>query len=241
MLEAFSKLWGTDELLVSFDGMNLMLLVTSMKPSEPWPHVDQNPDRKGMQCVQGILNLAPTRPEDGGLVVLKGSQKLDELFFKAHPEVKERPTWGPADWFGFLGGEVAWFEQRGCELIKVCAEPGDLILWDSRTVHYNKVPSSQNFRAVMYICYTPAGFALQENLEKKAGYFRQRFGTVSTHPSQGNHEADIIQTHWPHANIFHYESKQLRLGKEDSFSRERPADEPEETDLLLKLAGVVPY
>jgi hypothetical protein len=32
---------------------------------------------------------------------------------------------------------MQWFYDRGCELIKVCADPGDLILWDSSfVVHF---------------------------------------------------------------------------------------------------------
>jgi len=31
----------------------------------------------------------------------------------------------------------------------------------------------------MYICYTPASFASEEDREKKASYFKQRYGTVS--------------------------------------------------------------
>lgn len=149
-----------------------------MQPSTPWPHVDQNPNRKGMQCVQGILNLAPNGPEDGGLVVLKGSHKLNELFFKTHPETKGAGTWGSMDWHGFDEEEVLWFKQRGCEVMKVCANPGDLILWDSRQIHYNQVPTSGNVRAVMYICYAPASFASKEDLKEKASYFQQRLGTV---------------------------------------------------------------
>ena len=156
---------------------------TNLKPSEPWPHVDQSPNRKGMQCVQGILNFKPNGPKDGGLIVAKGSHKLNEQFFKMHPEVRERPTWGPADWFGFSDEEVSWFTERGCEMVKVCAEPGDLILWDSRTMHHNTVPETQNVRAVMYICYTPASFASPEDLEKKAGYYKQRLGTVGHNTS----------------------------------------------------------
>jgi hypothetical protein len=60
-----------------------------------------------------------------------------------------------------------------------CGLPADLILWDSRQIHYNKVPSTQNVRAVMYICYTPASFASKEDIEKKASYFKDRYGTVS--------------------------------------------------------------
>ncbi|PVH99936.1 hypothetical protein DM02DRAFT_672322 [Periconia macrospinosa] len=225
LIDTFAKLWNTKELLVSFDGMNLTLPTPDMQPSTPWPHVDQNPKRKGMQCVQGILNLAPNGEHDGGLVVLKGSHKLNELFFKTHPETKGAGTWGSFDWHGFDEEEVDWFKQRGCEMIKVCADPGDLILWDSRQIHYNKVPSSDKVRAVMYICYTPASFASKEDIEMKASYFQQRIGT----------------THWPHANIFSQEDKHIRLGKPDIHRRERPAYEPEESDLVLKLAGVKAY
>lgn len=100
-----------------------------------------------MQCVQGILNLAPNGPTDGGLMVMKGSSVLNEEFFASH--TNERKTWGPTDWFGFTPDEVQWFADRGCELIKVCADPGDLILWDSRTVHYNVLPESEAVRSVL--------------------------------------------------------------------------------------------
>ena len=105
--------------------MNLTLPAADTKPSELWPHFDQSPDRKGMQSVQDILNLTPNGPEDGGLMVVKGSHKLSELFFKTHPE-------------------VTWFESEGrdCELLRVCAQPGDLIFRDSQTIRYNKAPSS---------------------------------------------------------------------------------------------------
>ncbi|KAF4540680.1 Phytanoyl- dioxygenase [Lasiodiplodia theobromae] len=225
IIEAFSKLWGTDKLLVSFDGMNLTIPATDRPALEPWPHVDQSPLRKGMQCVQGILNFAPNGPKDGGLIVVKGSSKLEELFFEAHNDVQGRETWGPADWFGFQQDEVDWFLDRGCEVLKVCADPGDLILWDSRTVHWNVMPESDVTRAAMYICYTPASFASAEDLELKSALFKQRCGT----------------THWPHANIFPNKEKQLRLGKPDTFSRERPYQEPEENELTLKLAGVLQY
>jgi hypothetical protein len=33
----------------------------------------------------------------------------------------------------------------------------------------------------------------------------------------------------------------MRLGKPDSYVRDRPAHEPEESDLVLKLAGVKAY
>ncbi|KAF7198452.1 hypothetical protein HII31_00191 [Pseudocercospora fuligena] len=224
VIAPFQKLWETEDLLVSFDGMNLTVPVTPRPTSSPWPHVDQSPLRKGMQCVQGILNLAPNGPDDGGLVVLKSSSKLNEVFFKTK-NIKEGNTWGPADWYGFEQEDVDWFIERGCEMVKVCAEPGDLVLWDSRTVHYNILPTTNNTRAVMYICYSPAKFASQSDVEQKAAFFRDRVGT----------------THWPHANMFVSGKKHPDRESGLAFGRDRPWEEPEETDILLKLAGALPY
>lgn len=56
---------------------------------------------------------------------------------------------GPADWFGFEKEEVQWFKDRGCEIVKVCVDPGDLILWDSRTMHWNCLPESEAVRSVL--------------------------------------------------------------------------------------------
>jgi hypothetical protein len=57
VLAAFEKIWGTKELIVSYDTINLTLPNASeMGGSKPWPHVDQAPERKGLACVQGIIN-----------------------------------------------------------------------------------------------------------------------------------------------------------------------------------------
>lgn len=93
----------------------------------------------------------------------------------------------------------------------------------------------------MYICYTPASFASQEDREKKASYFKQRYGTVRQSAKWPHRKTDSMQTHWPHANIFLQEDKHMRLGQPDICSRDRPAYEPEESDLVLKLAGVKAY
>jgi hypothetical protein len=198
VVNAFSKIWGTSDLLVSFDGINMTLPLPSLtRPkSGRWPHQDQDPRIRGFQCAQGIINLIDNGPQDGGLVVMKGSHKLNDDFFKTHSmEKKER--WGkvPDDWHGFDDDEIAWFEERGCELIKVEAAAGDLIVWDSRTVHYNVLPEADTTRAVICelchlalgmvltgidACYTPAAFSTPEELAKKKDVFEKRERTAST-------------------------------------------------------------
>lgn len=158
-LDAFSKIWNTDELLVSFDGINMTLpLPSSTRPKAArWPHQDQDSKIRGFQCAQGIINLIDNGPKDGGLVVMKGSHKFNDEFFKSH-SMEKKEAWGkvPDDWHGFDDEEVQWFEDKGCEIIKVCCEAGDLIVWDSRTVHYNVLPEGEKTRAViceLIICW----------------------------------------------------------------------------------------
>jgi hypothetical protein len=247
VLSAFEKLWGTDELIVSYDTINLTLPnAAKMGGSKPWPHVDQAPERQGLNCVQGIINrslpshrmkkrgqrfltqriVSEAGPDDGGLVVMEGSAKLFDKFFKQHPPDR---TKGPLaalhyDFYPYQEADVKWFEEQGCKLVKVCAEPGDLILWDSRQMHYAVYPTTQTIRTIIYACYTPAAMASPEDLQKKKEIFERWEAT----------------THWPHINI-HSQGKAMIDGKIDPMERMEPLEKPELTDKLLKLAGVKAY
>ena len=41
--------------------------------AKPWPHADQSPLKPEFACIQGLLNILPNGPEDGGLTVLTNS------------------------------------------------------------------------------------------------------------------------------------------------------------------------
>ncbi|KAH8665715.1 hypothetical protein BGZ60DRAFT_378005 [Tricladium varicosporioides] len=227
VLSVFEKIWSTPNLLASFDGINLTLPAPNAPSIPPprWPHQDQNSLIRGFQCAQGIINLAENGSKDGGLVVMRGSHLLNDAFFKEHSTDKKE-IWGkvPDDWHGFDDEEVKWFEDRDCEIVKVCAGPGDLVVWDSRTVHWNVLPEGGKVRAVIYACYTPAALASKEDLALKKEIFEKRERT----------------THWPHRNFWRA-TEILRLGEKDPYHRDRPFDEPILTDRLLELAGAKPY
>lgn len=72
VINAFAKIWGTDELLVSFgescygtmliaDAVNISLPYPKEEMEgqrgRPWPHVDQSPNKRFKNCIQGIANL----------------------------------------------------------------------------------------------------------------------------------------------------------------------------------------
>ncbi|TVY30725.1 hypothetical protein LHYA1_G000377 [Lachnellula hyalina] len=226
VLGAFAHLWGTDELLSSFDSLNVTLPNRIDKPrNESWEHIDQSPLRDGRCCVQGFVNLSRAGPEDGGLVVYPGSHNLVEEFFATQTEKR---SWSENDFFPFSSQQLEWFKTRGCQPLKVCAEPGDLVLWDSRTIHYGGEPgpASREIRSVIYVAYAPASWAVPAALKIKTGIF-ERWGATS---------------HWPHTNIRAIDLKaMLPNGERDPRDREEPLVKPILTDKLLKLAGVVSY
>ncbi|GAA5883761.1 hypothetical protein JCM8547_004617, partial [Rhodosporidiobolus lusitaniae] len=82
------------------------------------------------------------------------------------------------DWHPFQEEEMKWFTERGCELIKVCADPGDLIVWDSCTIHQNKPPSGTRDRIVTYVCMGPAHLVTEEDRKVREEVYAGGYGTV---------------------------------------------------------------
>lgn len=175
--------------------------------------------------MQGIINLSPAGPQDGGLQLYTGSSKLFEQFFAENPlQAKPEGAPGQVDWYGFTDEDIKWFKNHGCELVKINAEPGDLIIWDSRTVHYSKLPESDTIRTIMYATYAPASLATPEDLALKAELFKNYEGS----------------THWPHCNIWG-QGKAMRDGQICPGERDEPLEKPVLTDTVLKLAGLKAY
>ena len=184
VVEAFQRVYDTEDLIVSFDNVNMAFPNRNdVPPNKPWPHQDQDPEKPGFRCLQGLVNIFPNGPEDGGLIVCKGAHNLSEEF---HREFRDEPNriWAwTNEWYGFTEQGMAWLKAKGCEWIKLTAEPGDLLLWDSRTPHYNLSPTGTRPRFCAYTCYMPVAEASQEDLLRKKTAFES---TQST-------------THWPNA------------------------------------------
>lgn len=134
---AFAAVWDDDDLLVSFDGMALWR-PTDVNPDwatdrgGAWLHIDQHPvSRPGLQCVQGAVTLTPTSPEVGGNIVVPGSHK----WFADIPErYAERLGRLPEtqDHFRFPTDDP---QLQATPPVMAHMEAGDMMLWDSRTVH----------------------------------------------------------------------------------------------------------
>lgn len=223
VVEVFEKVYGTEDLICSFDAINVSFPNRKdLPPNKPWGHQDQDPDRPGFRCLQGLVNLLPNGPNDGGLIIAKGGHLLSEEFHKAFAEETRIWQW-TNEWYGFTDAGMAWLQEKGLEWVKVEAGPGDLIVWDSRAPHYNCSPTSDESRMAVYVCMMPQSSATQEELLFKKQAFENRKGT----------------THWPQA-LQMFVLPVLRNGELDPHNRPNPSKEPVFTERGFKLTGI-PY
>jgi len=136
--QAFARIWETDDLIVSMDCVLLWRpwwADSKWKPSTEGLHLDQNPFNKvDLECIQGMVPLIPVTDASGGLQVVPDSN-LDaakEEFKRAHPHMRNSGDYCPCD-----------DNDLKRQAILLRAEPGDLILWDARTVHGGMVGTGQ--------------------------------------------------------------------------------------------------
>lgn len=175
--EIFAQIWGTDKLTVSFDGGTLAF-PTPDEPGHgkaPWPHSDQSAYRPWPHCIQGLLNLLPNGPNDGGLAVMDGTAPLFEQYFSEH--AAPEGGWTKRDGFDWTDETLQWFKDRGSTWLKPSMDPGDFILWDSRCVHYGAAPEGVRKRMAIYICYKPIEFLSDAQKERKIEAFKRGYMT----------------------------------------------------------------
>ena len=147
---------------------------------------DQGATKRGLLALQGQLVLYGQDAASGGLVLLPGSHRLHDALVP--------PTAGGRDYVQFEADEPA---LAGCgDARLVCAWPGDLILWDSRTVHASApadprapLPTEPDgrprpARAVAFVCMVPAA----PHLEARPSLPAERRELVSW---------ACTCTHWP--------------------------------------------
>lgn len=191
---SFEALWegspygSCTDLITSFDGGNIFRPYhrsgkAKHKTEGGWWHVDQGPTKLGKQSIQGLVSLYDATEQTGGLCVIPGShrQHTDLMSYAPHWEhdfvLVPEPDINPL----ICGGKL------------VQCKAGDLVLWDSRTVHCNtpalKDPTIESgykdddlLRAVVYVCMSPRGMASAETQKLRRAVYTLRVGT----------------SHWPH-------------------------------------------
>eukprot|EP01132_Coremiostelium_polycephalum_P002385 gene2385-2947_t len=225
-LETF-MIYGTDKLLVSFDGGNLSRPSTTIGRHKDWAHFDQGHKKMGFRCVQGFLNLEHCQEHDGGLIVYEGSHLKHESFFKGTGIETQ------GDWHKFDNDPREEFPDyfKDCKKVKVCCNIGDVVLWDSRTIHFAAIPDANKgatkCRMVVYTSYQPRSLATEANLKAKQKAFQNKRMT----------------SHWAAETIKLFPKNPRTYGNQsliDNFKFDSTTL-PVLNDKQKKLAGLIPY
>lgn len=159
-----------------------------------WLHSDQGPNKDGLRAIQGFVALTDQNSSTGGFQVMPGSHHL-------HGE------WVTSRHFDsdFCLLEQAQPERevlRGLPQQLVSCQAGDLVLWDSRTVHCNThaetpptSPVGELLRVAIYVCHIPTSQATTRDLElRRTAYER---GLSCNHwPLFGDENLHIFENNW---------------------------------------------
>ncbi len=188
--QAFAAVWDDDDLLVSFDGMALWR-PTSVDPEwrtnrgGSWLHIDQHPiGRPGFHCVQGLVSLIETSPVTGGNVLIPGSHHRFASIPELYPDRLAR-IHRSIDHFRFPSDDPLLAETPPA---MVHLEAGDLLLWDSRTIHCSSPgiaeadpdePSADLLRAVSLVCMMPKARSNPEVIDQRRAAVAARTSTTN--------------------------------------------------------------
>ena len=144
IIKVFKKLWNTEDLIVSFDGCCYIPKECSKK-DRLWTHTDQAADSKGLKCYQSFVSL--TKNCERTIILYENSHLFHEDYFK------EKNITGSKNW-NLIDEDYLEKIKYGKRVLSV--NPGDLVIWDSRTFHQNQYgkPNSEE-RIVQYLCYLP--------------------------------------------------------------------------------------
>lgn len=172
----FRQIWRTDDLLCSFDSGCFLPPKARYKinkdgtySTKHWMHCDQPRDYRGFNCVQGIVNLLPNGPHDGGLTLIEGSKDIFSEYLDKH--VSEGRHCFHID----LNDPLI----KGKRILKICAPAGHILLWDSRMFHCNIDPRfNASPRLCTYVSMQPRSLASEDQISQRIELYNEGRGTA---------------------------------------------------------------
>lgn len=185
VMQVFADIWNVDssELRCSMDRINVT--VPLARQFRPWEHLDQGYGRRGFHCVQGYVSLLDCDGDaDGGLMVLERSHREHDAFFE---RFAERRKDAKSDWVKLSDEEKRFYRRdRQCNEHRVRCKAGDLVLWDSRQVHWAAAPlkPSGRLRVVVYVSYMPSSTQSRRDRQVRAEAVKR--GCATSHWAGGD-------------------------------------------------------
>ncbi len=164
----FEEIYGTNDLLCSFDSLNLSYQRKNDK-TDSWFHLDQNRANRETKCYQGVVNFLPNGDDDGGLLLVDKSHLVYDQYLDNHP----KSGYG---WFRVSMGDPLF---KGLDVLKINLQKGQICIWDSKVVHCNIQPQDKSLRMAAYVSMMPREGCDQKILDKRIKAFED--GKLTNH------------------------------------------------------------
>ncbi len=207
IVDVFAHVWNTNDLIVSMDGLSFMCPVEIREGySEPWPHVDQAILRRRLDnvahnnnppigfvsesllktepfTIQGQFLFEDSFDGDGGFYCIPKSHLRFTEFAPVLETISTMDIPREEKKIAHKKYLLDFFNSNSDDsgspyfMKQVTAPRGSLILWDSRTIHWNQhadknrpYSDKPKVRMVGYLCYVPKVRLTEEGriLRKKA-------------------------------------------------------------------------
>lgn len=172
--QAFSQIWGTEKLWVSFDR-------ASMNPPErddwkftgPYLHWDMKLDDMPVRLrVQGVLYLADTPGNQGAFTCIPGFHRKLEEWLQSLPEDQD-PR------------QVVREHQN--EAVPVAGKAGDLVIWHSALPHGSSPNSAERPRMAQYITMSPAPNEGKDTSDSRVSWWQDRLTGLGKNKKEKEH------------------------------------------------------
>lgn len=200
IVSIFADIWNTHDLIVSMDGLGFMCPTEIREFSfPPWPHVDQTilkrldgaafsnkpPDdfvsesslKTKPYTIQGQFLFEDSFEGDGGFCCIPKSH-LRFSAFAPHIEVLDH---GSSQYLLTFFSKNTDEQGNAYHFKHITAPRGSLILWDSRTVHWNQYPKKERaqpkVRMVGYLSYVPKARLAEEGKALRKEAFERGIST----------------------------------------------------------------
>ena len=166
--QAFSEIWDTDKLWVSFDRANMKPPAREDKPDWDHPgmiHWDLDTSVSPIRFkVQGVLYLTDTTEDQGTFQCIPGFHNLFEEWVKTQPEDRDprRP------------------DLSGLDVQRIAGKAGDLLIWHSLLAHGNSRNTSDRPRLAQYITMSPAKEDDEEARQKRIQAWREKVPPIGS-------------------------------------------------------------
>jgi len=220
VVDIFRNFWEDDDLLVSFDGLSFNVppekTNRGWNRNNTWYHTDQSYLRPEFECIQSWATGLDVNRGDATLAFMESSNIYHKEFCETFGITEKK------DWTKLTKVQEDFYQDKGCEYKKIYCPKGSIVFWDSRTIHCGcealKGRPTENFRAIVYLCYTPKSRITPALLRKK----QKAFNEIR------------VTSHWPHKPKLFSKTPRTYGGEVYGIT---PIGAPVVSELGMRLAG----